>query len=522
MRRAALAVSAVVLLAAVGGFYAWSELVPGPPDAIAILPAEGVTLTPTASQRFAAQVRDIRGRLIDVRPSWTSDGGAVDADGRFTAPDRAGTYFVEAAVGTVTALTRVTVSPGAPRTVRVTPADATVKPRDTVPLSATALDEWGNLVPVTPAWRVTHGTGTVDQQGIFRAGTSGTSTIAAEIEGLVASATVAAACVPPRTETAADLAFTVVCGTFADVWLNGPGLDPPRVVETIDRAVVAVEGAFGRSLGHRLNVNVFSTKESFDRGLRQLFRVEPSPLEEGVYVPPSLIGINWTAPDSPEAIARHEITHLMVDAVAGRRSVPYWLHEGLATLNEFPIAEDTALISRYCTASAAQNGRLPDLAALASAQGWRAYVNEVGVVAYFVSAQVASFVADDARGQVSLLEKMAGGLPMESAYAAASGRPFDAFVAELGERARGLADGYPGVAVTRRLADGSVVYVAYGEPGDSRITIDIRNDRFFGGGTATTTFYGCYAGSIDSRWPQGTYVVTLDGAAGRATATLRR
>jgi hypothetical protein len=269
-------------------------------------------------------------------------------------------------------------------------------------------------------------------------------------------------------------------------------------------------------------VNVFSTKENFDRGLRQLFRVEPSPLEEGVFVPPSLIGIDWSAPDLPEAIARHEITHLMVAEIAGRQPVPFWLHEGLATLNEFPVSEDTALVSRYCTASAAEIERLPDLEDIASGSGWRAYVKEVGVVAYYVAAQIASFVVSDAGGQAALLDKIGGGLPLESAYAAASGRSFETFLADLGGRAHALAERYPGVAATRRLADGSSAYVAYGELANARITIDIRSTRVFGGGTTTTTHYGCLAGRIDGSWPSGSYTITLNGPAGRATASFRR
>jgi hypothetical protein len=521
MRRAVLAFAGAGLLAAAGGAYAWSELVPGAPETITLLPSTEVTLTPTAHQQFTAQVKDARGRIVSVTPAWTSL-APVDERGLFTAPDKTGVYFVEAAVGDVKTLAKVTVNAGAARTVRVLPDNATVKPRDMLAFSATAFDEWGNSVPSPVTWRVGAGAGSIDGEGIFVAGTSGASTISAEIDGLVATATATARCVPPRNENAADLIFTVVCGVYADVWLNGQGLDAASITTTIDEAVVAIETAFGRPFGHRLNVNVFSTKENFDRGLRQLFRVEPSPLEEGVFVPPSLIGIDWSAPDIPEAIARHEITHLMVAEIAGRQPVPFWLHEGLATLNEFPVSEETALVSRYCTASAAKIERLPNLSAIVTGAEWRAYVKEVGVVAYYAAAQIASFVVSDAGSQSALLDKMAGGLPVESAYLAASGRSFETFLSDLGGRAQALADRYPGVAVTRRLPDGSSLYVAYGEPANARITIDIRSTRVFGGGTTTTTHYGCMPGSIDSSWPAGSYTVTLNGPAGRATATLQR
>ena len=50
---------------------------------------------------------------------------------------------------------------------RVLPVTASLKPRDTVAFSASAFDEWGNNVPVTPTWRITAGGGRIDDQGVF-------------------------------------------------------------------------------------------------------------------------------------------------------------------------------------------------------------------------------------------------------------------------------------------------------------------------------------------------------------------
>jgi len=509
-------------LAVAGGAYVWSELVPGPPMTIAIIPGDDVVVAPTAQFQFASDVRDARNRAVGTKPVWSSE-APINEHGLFTAPDRAGVYYVQAAIGELAATTKITVRPGAPRTVRVLPATANLKPRDTVAFSATAFDEWGNNVPVIPTWHVTGGGGTVDEQGIFTASTSGVSTITMDVDGITTSATATAQCVAPRTEVAGGLTFTVVCGAYADVWLNGNGLDAASVTRTIDESVVAVEAAFGRTFRHRLNVNVFATKAGFDVGLKQLLRVEPTPYEEGVFIPPAIVAMDWTGDDAPESIARHEITHLVVDEAAGRRvAVPYWLHEGLATLNEFPVSADAALVSRYCTASAAKASQMPALPSIASGAGWRAYVNDVGVIAYYFAAQVASFVVSDAGGESKLLDKIGGGLPIESAYTAASGRSFDTFTAELSDRALALADGYPGIATTTRDSDGDSVYVVYGQPPDSRINVSIANARYGGSDSPTTTRYGCSIGILGSSWPRGTYLVTLSGPAGRATAKLVR
>jgi len=515
-------VCVALALAAAGGAYAWSELVPGAPMTIAIVPADEVVVAPTAQFQFASDIRDARNRVVGTRAAWTSE-APIDERGLFTAPDRAGVYFVKAAIGELAATAKITVKPGAPRTVRVLPAAASLKPRDTAAFSATAFDEWGNSVPVTPTWHVTAGSGTIDEQGIFTADGSGVSTITMDIEGITTSATATARCIPPRTETAGGLTFTVVCGASADVWLNGNGLDAATVTKTIDQSVAAVETAFGRPLRHRLNVNVFATKAGFDIGLKQVLRVEPTPLEEGVFIPPAIVAIDWNGGDLPEAIARHEITHLVVDEAAGRRvAVPFWLHEGLATLNEFPVSADTELISRYCTASAAKAGRMPALSSIASGAGWRAYVNDVGVDGYYLAAQVASFMVVDAASQSNLLDKIRGGLPIESAYAAASGRSFETFTSELGGRALALAESYPGIASTTRDSDGGTVYVVYGQPPDTRVSVNISNARFGGSSSPTTNSYGCAVGLLGNSWPRGTYLVTLNGPAGRATANLVR
>jgi hypothetical protein len=270
-------------------------------------------------------------------------------------------------------------------------------------------------------------------------------------------------------------------------------------------------------------VNVFATKAAFDIGLKQVLHVEPTPLEEGVFIPPAIVAIDWNSGDLPAAIARHEITHLVVDEAAGRRvAVPFWLHEGLATLNEFPVSADATLISRYCTASAAKTGQIPALSSIASGIDWRAYVNDVGVIAYYFAAQVASFIVADATSESNLLDKIGGGLSIESAYAAASGRSFETFTTELSDRALDLADDYPGIASTKRESDGASVYVLYGQPPDTRISVSIANARFGGSNSPVTDRYGCATGLLGNSWPRGTYLVTLNGPAGRATANLVR
>jgi len=129
---------------------------------------------------------------------------------------------------------------------------------------------------------------------------------------------------------------------------------------------------------------------------------------------------------------------------------------------------------------------------------------------------------DDTTSQSNLLDKIGGGLPIESAYEAASGRSFETFTSGLSDRALALADRYPGIASTTRESDGNSVYVLYGQPPNARVSVNISNARFGGSNTPTTNPYGCSTGLLGNSWPRGTYLVTVNGPAGRATANLVR
>ena len=124
MRNIALVAVVIATLAVAGGAYAWSELVPGPPMTIAIVPQDEVVVGPTGQFQFASDIRDARNRVVGIKPAWSSE-APIDERGLFTAPDRAGVYYVKAAIGELAATAKITVKPGSPRTVRVLPATAT-------------------------------------------------------------------------------------------------------------------------------------------------------------------------------------------------------------------------------------------------------------------------------------------------------------------------------------------------------------------------------------------------------------
>ena len=100
--------------------------------AVVVTPG-AATLGPGAVQRFAAEALDQFGEALAEPPAfaWSvaSGGGSVDADGRFTAPARAGASVVRAAAGGVAGAATATTRPAD----RVAAADVPAEPAAAAP-----------------------------------------------------------------------------------------------------------------------------------------------------------------------------------------------------------------------------------------------------------------------------------------------------------------------------------------------------------------------------------------------------
>ena len=140
-----------------------------------IAPA-AATLAIDATQSFVASGSDAFGNAVAVVPSWgvVAGGGTIDASGLFRAGSVAGTFTgtVKAVSGAVTATATVIVAVDAVATIAVTPNPGSVGARGTVRFAAIARDDRGNTVPLVPTWSVVAGGGTIDQTGLFTAGSA--------------------------------------------------------------------------------------------------------------------------------------------------------------------------------------------------------------------------------------------------------------------------------------------------------------------------------------------------------------
>lgn len=119
-----------------------------------------------------------------------------------------------------------------------------------------------------------------------------------------------------------------------------------------------------------------------------------------------------------EALVRHEVAHILVDAAAGGRSVPRWFHEGVATVaaREWGL-EDGA---RYAMAVVGRRERTTeDLDEGFAAGGRRA------ARAYALSAAFVRMLESDHGPDVTarVLERVRRGTAFRSAYREATGEP---------------------------------------------------------------------------------------------------
>jgi hypothetical protein len=170
----------------------------GPLATITVAPSPA-SLAVGATQQFTAVGRDAGGNVVAIAPTWSvvAGGGSIGlASGLFTAGTTSGAYAntVRASVGALAGFATVTVTSGPLATITVTP-DPTVLPTgSTRTFAAVGKDASGNVVPITPAWSVVNGGGSIGAAtGAFTAGaTTGTfaGTVRATSGAVAGTATV--------------------------------------------------------------------------------------------------------------------------------------------------------------------------------------------------------------------------------------------------------------------------------------------------------------------------------------------
>ncbi|MGA0331615.1 MAG: DNRLRE domain-containing protein [Candidatus Poseidoniaceae archaeon] len=114
---------------------------------------DSITISPTATTtdadstvQFSASTFDYNSLVASVQVEWSSSSGTIDSTGLFT-PSAVGSHTITACFGVICQDEAVTVTPGAPVDLVVTPLTATITADETLALTANVVDQHGNAVP---------------------------------------------------------------------------------------------------------------------------------------------------------------------------------------------------------------------------------------------------------------------------------------------------------------------------------------------------------------------------------------
>ena len=177
------------------------------------------TLSISGSEQLTAVGYDAAGMVVPITPTWAvvANGGTVNGSGMFTAGTVIGVFAntVTATVGGIAGKASVTVVAGPVASIVVTPTPVTLGIGGTQQFVAVGKDAGGNIVAFAPTWSVVAGGGSIDQAGIFTAGTVAgtyTGTVQASNNGLKAVATVTVTPGPLVTLTVTPNPVTLAAG----------------------------------------------------------------------------------------------------------------------------------------------------------------------------------------------------------------------------------------------------------------------------------------------------------------------
>jgi hypothetical protein len=156
------------------------------------------SLAVNGTQQFTAVAVDAAGATVSVTPTWSvvAGGGTITSAGLFTAGTTPQTFTgtVKATSGGLTSTATVIVTAGPLASISVTPSPASLAVRGTQQFTAVGRDAGGNVVPITPAWSVVNGGGSIHATtGAFTAGTAAgtfTNTVRATSGAIAGTATV--------------------------------------------------------------------------------------------------------------------------------------------------------------------------------------------------------------------------------------------------------------------------------------------------------------------------------------------
>jgi hypothetical protein len=452
-----------------------------------------------------------------------------------------------ATVNPVPTPTALTISPGSLR----------IGTDESVPLVATVKDQFDEAMPLqTPTWSVVpQGLGAVSSAGVFAASaggvfmasqSGGVGTITATAGAV--SETIPVAVVAPTPATVGGLTFLVRSTGAADVYAETTvtRYDAATINIQIDADVLRIEQDYARAFASRPQVYVLGTDASYRTAQTAILGIPPifvssGPVPSefdsaGVYYDEK-VAMHWgrSRDSKPITVARHELTHMMVDQIAGDDSVvPAWLNEGSARREEFTVtgSEWWRIVNRYRALSMAVNSRLFTTSELSSQATWNDREGLASVYQYAEAQQIVQLLYDELGGTsvLDILRLIGTGLSFDEAYLAQPRRITSDFGASVAGRlqAQARSPGIvpyptpPGIDFAPDSIGGAgtegPTFILWGFAPNSTVTLSISGAST--GYTNANRFqivdeYGVYWNRLGPSWPPDTYTFTATTNSGQ-------
>ncbi len=348
------------------------------------------------------------------------------------------------------------------------------------------------------------------------------------------STTVAVTVAPLAAQTIGGISFVVQTSGTLDLYIESgiSVVDRATITSQATSDVVKVTADYARPYAKHPLVYVLATTPDYITALQTIFgypflaATSVGQSTAGLYTEtPTITGIavDWgkTGTEKPFSALRHELTHWMQHQIVPADSIPMWLNEGNAVVEEFTVPNNLYYLmqNKYGAASMAQNNALLTLAQMTDRNQWQSRPSPLAYYQYFAAAEGVLFLRQDLGliGEVRILDLMAQGQSFDAAYATVSGQPFANFANTYVARVRALAPSYPGLATaTDTVQGGGLTIMAYGLPPNAPFTLTISS---FSPESHSADAFGAYITYLGSTFPQGSYTISVSWSGGTITTT---
>jgi EAL domain-containing protein (putative c-di-GMP-specific phosphodiesterase class I) len=327
------------------------------------------------------------------------------------------------------------------------------------------------------------------------------------------------------------LRFSTGSAAGADIFVeSGLGVALQESVATaVERDIAELEQEFGRQLATKPSIYIFATRTNFALGLQQVFGVRGpdagvlAAANGGIALPrQGAIAINLQNVNAHDlTVIRHELAHSMVNEMIGSDgSLPTWLHEGIATLEERGhSADEFAGAWSSATALAVLSAGATTLGDLEPANQWIQRNAMLEGKAYTVSAEAVRLLEQRVshQGLLRILESVGHGESFGAAFIAEAGESPGEF--ERAFPARLAADrGDPRILQARDAR--GVRWSLAGFRPNSSVVVSIDGNGYSLQFQVTTDEYGMYQAVFGETAPKGEYTLRASLPGGVATALM--